>query len=199
MKYKIILIIQILLTQSNSKNLEIATLGGGCFWCLELILTKIQGIDHTQCGYAGGKIPNPTYQMVKKNKTNYVEVVQIQFDPTIISYDQILKIFFKAHNPTQIDRQGWDLGKQYRSVIFYHNEFQREISLKVIKELNLISFNGKIVTGVEKIKNFYIAEGYHQNFAVNNRDQYYVKFVSMLKLEEFLGKVEPEFLKNEEL
>lgn len=168
----------------NSDKYEIATFGEGCFWCSEAIFQRVRGVLKVESGYSGGSVPNPTYEAVCTGKTGHAEVVQITFDPKIISFQELLEIFFSTHDPTTLNRQGADVGNQYRSVIFYHNEEQKKIAEEMIKKLNESKiWDSPIVTEVSKFKNFYKAEDYHQNYYNNNQFQPYCNFVISPKLE----------------
>jgi peptide-methionine (S)-S-oxide reductase len=157
---------------------ELATLGGGCFWCLEAAYEVLNGVESVVSGYAGGQIKNPTYREVCSGKTGHAEVVQISYDPEIISFRDVLEIFFTIHDPTTLNRQGADVGTQYRSVIFYHDEAQRAIAEQVITELGDEQvFGAPIVTQVQPLPTFYPAEDYHQGYFRNNPGQPYCSFV----------------------
>lgn len=157
------------------------TLGGGCFWCIEAVFYKIKGIQKTTCGYMGGTSENPTYEEVCSGKTSHIEVVKIKYDEKIITLENILEIFFQIHDPTTLDRQGNDIGTQYHSVIFYHDDIQRDISIKYIKSITL-NFKSKIITSVKPKEIFYKAEEYHQNFYNKNINYGYCKFVILPKI-----------------
>ncbi|MFL2803850.1 MAG: peptide-methionine (S)-S-oxide reductase MsrA [Dehalococcoidia bacterium] len=163
---------------------EIVTLGGGCFWCIEAVFENIEGIISVVSGYSGGTTENPTYQEVCNETTGHAEVVRVSFNPETINFDTVLEIFFAHHDPTTLNRQGGDVGTQYRSVIFYHDESQKQIALETIKYLDEEQFfSNKIVTEVMKIGNFYIAEDYHQSFYQNNPYQPYCQFIINPKME----------------
>ncbi|WP_197972155.1 peptide-methionine (S)-S-oxide reductase MsrA [Nitrosophilus labii] len=166
-----------------------AILGGGCFWCLEAIFKRIKGVKEVISGYSGGKRKNPTYEQVCSAATGHAEVVKIIFDDNIISYEELLEIFFSIHDPTQLNRQGVDIGTQYRSVIFPLNESQEKIAKEVIEKLNP-KFNNKIVTTIEPFEAFYEAEEYHQNYYDNNPYQDYCQVVIAPKLQKFLREFE---------
>ena len=169
---------------------ELATLGGGCFWCTEAVFLEIEGVLRVVPGYSGGHVENPTYQQVVTGTTGHAEVVQVAFDPDVITYREILEIFFTMHDPTSLDRQGADVGTQYRSVVFYHGEAQRRTAEEFIAELNESNVFGlPIVTRVEPFTGFYEAEDYHKNYYNNNRRQSYSRYV----IEPKLRKVEKEF------
>ena len=165
-----------------SKNLQLATFGGGCFWCTEAVFQEIKGVEKVVSGYSGGNAPgHPTYREVCSGLTGHAEVVQVTFDANIISYKDILVIFITTHDPTTLNRQGADVGTQYRSVIFYHNEGQKEIADGVLKEL-VPYFNNPIVTEISPLDVFYEAEDYHQDYYSNNQSQGYCSFVITPKL-----------------
>jgi peptide-methionine (S)-S-oxide reductase len=168
-------------------NQEIATLGGGCFWCLEAVYLEMQGVLKVESGYMGGMVPNPDYHSVCTGRTGHIEIVQVTFDPTVASYRDILEVFFAIHDPTSIDRQGNDSGTQYRSAIFYHNEEQRRLAEEIIVELS-DDFSLPIVTEVRPAETFYIAEDYHQNYFRNNPQQPYCAYVVSPKVKKFREK-----------
>jgi peptide-methionine (S)-S-oxide reductase len=161
-----------------------AVLGGGCFWCLDAIFRKVDGVKDVICGYAGGRRANPNYEQVCTGVTGHAEVVMIDFDETKISFDKILDVFFEVHNPTELNRQGNDVGTQYRSIIFYLDEKQKEIATKKIEELKKNSIN--VVTEIKKLDKFYEAEEYHQNYFAKNPYQPYCQYVISPKVEKFL-------------
>ena len=167
-----------------SKNYEKATLGGGCFWCLEAVFENVKGVEDVISGYAGGHIDHPTYEAVCSGATGHAEVVQITYDPTIISYKDILEIFWKIHDPTTLNRQGADVGTQYRSVIFYHDEKQKEIAQKSKAEAQK-NFASPIVTQILPLQKFWKAEDYHQDYFKNNPNQGYCQIVVAPKVEKF--------------
>ncbi len=159
-------------------NRETATLGGGCFWCLEAVYQRIRGVERVVSGYAGGKRPNPTYQQVCSGATGHAEVVQLTFDPEQVSYETLLKIFFTIHDPTQRNRQGNDIGTQYRSVIFHHDQQQAETARAVIREIGEQGlWPDEVVTELKPLDVFYPAEAYHQNYFRNNPGQPYCQVV----------------------
>ena len=166
--------------------MEIAVLGGGCFWCVEAIYQRVKGVKKVISGYSGGKRSNPTYEQVCTGVSGHAEVVKIEFDENIISFREILDIFFDIHNPTQLNRQGNDVGTQYRSVIFYNDERQKNISLQKIDELK--NNNIDVVTEVSKLGKFYTAEEYHQNYYNQNLKNPYCYYIITPKLEKFLLK-----------
>lgn len=167
-------------------TISIATLGGGCFWCLEAVFSEIQGIISVESGYSGGKLVNPSYEQICSGTTGHAEVVQITFDTEIISFDEILEIFFTIHDPTQLNRQGNDIGSQYRSVIFYHSDDQREkatYAKNVLEQKDI--WKKMIVTELTHFEIFYPAEDQHQNYFKNNPTQSYCSFVISPKLSKF--------------
>ena len=175
---------------------DTATFGEGCFWCTEAIFERLKGVISVTSGYAGGTVPNPTYEQVCTGKTGHAEVSQIIYDPAVISYDELLKVFFKTHDPTSLNRQGADVGTQYRSVIFYSNEEQQKKAEYYKDELNKSgAFNKPIVTEISPLKNFYKAEEYHQDYFSNNPNQGYCNFVIVPKIEKF-EKVFKDLLKK---
>lgn len=170
----------------SANNLEVATLGGGCFWCLEAIYQDVVGVRSIVSGYAGGHVANPTYAQVCGKETGHAEVVQITFDPNVISYDDILYIFWRIHDPTTPNRQGNDIGPQYRSIIFYHNEAQKTATER--SRATAISeklWPNPIVTAIEPFEVFYEAEDYHQNYFKDNRSQPYCMMVIDPKVRKF--------------
>lgn len=167
-------------------NYETITLAGGCFWCLEAVYDEVKGVISVDSGYANGHTPNPSYKQVCTGLTGHAEVVKIVYDPAVISTHDILNVFFAIHDPTTLNRQGADVGTQYRSGIYYHTPEQKEIAENLIKELTAQKiFNNPIVTEVEAIKDFYIAEDYHQEYYVNNKFQPYCMAVISPKVNKF--------------
>jgi peptide-methionine (S)-S-oxide reductase len=160
-----------------------AVLGGGCFWCLDAIFRKVDGVKDVICGYAGGRRPNPNYEQVCTGVTGHAEVVMIKFDETKISFDKIVDIFFEIHNPTELNRQGNDIGTQYRSIILYLDEKQKEIAISKIEELKKNGIN--IVTEIKKLEKFYEAEEYHQNYFAKNPYQPYCQYLISPKVKSF--------------
>jgi len=180
----------------KNTDLETATLGAGCFWCVEAIFERVNGVHDVVSGYTGGKIANPTYREVSSGLTGHAEVVQVRFDPTVISYAKILEIFFKTHNPTMLNRQGADVGTQYRSAIFYHSEDQKSIAYDVKNMLSRAAiWNDPIVTEITPFTAFYKAEDYHQNYLENNTKQPYCQMVILPKIDKF-EKLFEEYLKK---
>ena len=163
---------------TDATNRETATLGGGCFWCLEAVYDQVRGVEDVVSGYSGGFVLNPTYRQVCDGKTGHAEVVRVEFDPTVITFREILEIFFAIHDPTTLNRQGADVGPQYRSAIFYHSPEQKATAQAVIAELNAAKvFDKPIVTEVTGVTKFYPAEDYHQEYYVNNTRQPYCRVV----------------------
>lgn len=161
-----------------SNNLEVTTLAGGCFWCLEAVFDDVRGVEDVVSGYAGGFVVNPTYRQVCDGKTGHAEVVRVTFDPTVITFREILEIFFAIHDPTTLNRQGADVGPQYRSAIFYHSPEQKATAQAVIAELNAAKvFDKPIVTEVTAATKFYPAEDYHQEYFRKNPYQPYCQVV----------------------
>lgn len=158
--------------------METATLGGGCFWCTEAIFKRLKGVTSVVSGYAGGIMENPTYEKVSEGSTQHAESIQIQFDPSIISYEKILEVFWATHDPTTLNRQGADVGTQYRSVIFYHNDKQKEIALK--------SKQPSFTTAIVPFDKFYKAEDYHQNFYEKNKSYPYCQIIINPKIKNLL-------------
>jgi peptide-methionine (S)-S-oxide reductase len=168
---------------------EIATLGGGCFWCLEAVYREAEGVTSVVSGYMGGVSPNPSYKEVCSGRSGHVEVVQVVFDPAIVSYRDIIGIFFAMHDPTTLNRQGNDAGTQYRSVIFYHSPEQKATAKEVVRELTAEKvFDNPIVTAIEPAPEFYPAEDYHQQYFENNPYQPYCAFVVAPKVQKFRKK-----------
>lgn len=177
-------------SQSNKpktvSNLETITLGGGCYWCVEAVYENLDGVKSVVSGFSGGKAANPTYEEVCTGTTGHAEVVQITFDKNVTDINEIFKVFFTVHDPTTLNRQGADVGTQYRSVIFYKNAEQKKAAESIIAELNKAKvYNSPIVTKTEPFKAFYKAEDYHQNYYANNKNQPYCKMVIQPKIEKF--------------
>jgi peptide-methionine (S)-S-oxide reductase len=165
---------------------EVATLGGGCFWCTEAVFDDLKGVESVESGYSGGVIENPSYAQVCSGTTGHAEVIQVTFDPKAVSFKQILEIFFTVHDPTTLNRQGADVGTQYRSVIFYHDEEQRRVAEQVIKELDAQRvWNAPIVTELAPFDRFYVAEDYHQEYFRLNGSQPYCRMVVAPKVAKF--------------
>ncbi len=179
--------------------MEKATLAGGCFWCTEAIFKRLRGVEDVVSGYAGGARENSTYEQVTTGATGHAEAIQMEFDPSIISYEKLIEIFFNLHDPTTLNRQGADEGTQYRSAIFYHDNTQKEKALKVRDEIADSGLYGDpIITEIVPFETFYTAEEYHQNFYDNNKTQGYCDYVISPKikklLQEYKKEVKEEYL-----
>lgn len=169
-----------------STHLQTATLAGGCFWCLEAVYDEIKGVHSVESGYAGGHVDNPSYREVCNGTTGHAEVVQVHFDPNMVSYRDLLNVFFAIHDPTTLNRQGADVGTQYRSAIFYHDDEQKKIAEELIRDLNSQDiWERTIVTEVTKFDKFYVAEDYHQEYYARNRYQPYCVAVVAPKVSKF--------------
>ena len=178
------------------EGLEVATLGGGCFWCTEAIYQDLIGVEKVLSGYSGGYLADPAYKQVTSGTTGHAEVIQFFYDPKLISFEEVLEIFWSTHDPTTLNRQGADVGPQYRSAVFYHSESQKEKAEFYKNKLNESgSFDKPIVTEITPFSNFYVAENYHQNYFNDNGMQPYCQFVIRPKVEKF-RKVFAEKLKN---
>lgn len=175
--------------KNSSNNQEVATLAGGCFWCMEAIFKDLKGVKQVEPGYSGGDLPHPTYEQVCTGETGHAEVVQIIFDPQVISYKELLEVFFTVHNPTTLNRQGEDIGTQYRSAIFYHTPEQKNIAGEVITEFEEKGiWEDLIVTEITAFEAFYPAEDYHRNYFENNPDKAYCRMVIAPKVAKFRRK-----------
>jgi peptide-methionine (S)-S-oxide reductase len=173
-------------TVKTSNTLKTVTLGGGCFWCLEAVYEQLNGVDQVISGYSGGHIPKPSYEQVTTGTTGHAEVVQINYDPKMITFREILEVFFSIHNPTTPNRQGADVGPQYRSIILYHDEHQRQIADRTIKELEDSEiWQDPIVTELKPFESFYQAEDYHQEYFRRNPKQAYCRVVISPKVTKF--------------
>jgi peptide-methionine (S)-S-oxide reductase len=176
---------------SLSPGREQATLAGGCFWCLEAVFLELKGVEKVVSGYSGGVVENPSYREVSTGATGYAEVVQILFTPEEISYNDILNVFFTIHDPTTLNRQGADVGTQYRSAIFYHSDEQKKIAENVVQELDRSNiWKNPIVTEITLFQNFYPAEDYHQDYYMQNSDEPYCRLV----IEPKLAKLRKHFI-----
>jgi peptide-methionine (S)-S-oxide reductase len=172
--------------RSNGTVKEVATLGGGCFWCLEAVYEELRGVEKVESGYSGGHVPNPTYRQVCSETTGHAEVVQVTFDPAVVSFREILEVFFTIHDPTTLNRQGADVGESYRSAIFYHDEEQRRVAEEVISDLEAEGlWNDPIVTEVVPFDAYYRAEDYHQEYFQNNGFQPYCQVIIAPKVSKF--------------
>ena len=161
----------------NTENIKTATFANGCFWCTEAVFQRLEGVSHIVSGFTGGNIKNPPYREVVQGRTGHAEAIQLKYDETLISYEELLLVFFTTHDPTTLNRQGNDVGTQYRSAIFYHSEEQKLMAEKVINRLNEEVFEGKIVTEIKQASPFYSAEFEHQNFYNNHPNQPYCQFI----------------------
>jgi peptide-methionine (S)-S-oxide reductase len=171
----------------DDKKFEQATFGAGCFWCVEAIYERLEGVYNVESGYSGGHVVNPSYQQVTTGRTGHVEVIRFDFDPSVISYETLLEVFWHTHDPTTLNRQGNDVGPMYRSVIYYHSEEQRlvaEASLKRTDKSGL--WKNPIVTRIEPLKNYYVAENYHQDYFANNPNAGYCSVVIAPKVKKFM-------------
>ncbi len=170
----------------KGKTMELATFGNGCFWCTEAVFKELNGVLEVTSGFSGGDIVNPSYREVTTGRTGHAEVIEIEFDPAIISFQELLEVFWSTHDPTTLNRQGADVGTQYRSAIFYHNEQQKQLAEAFKQQLNEQNVFGKpVVTEISPWKNFFKAEDYHQDYYENNPSQGYCQFVIVPKLDKF--------------
>ena len=170
----------------GSKTGQVATLAGGCFWCLEAVFDELKGVESVQSGYSGGQVPNPTYARVSDGDTGHAEAVQITFDPQVLSFHDLLTVFFAIHDPTSLNRQGADVGTQYRSAIFYHDEQQKEAAAQVIQEItDSHIWDNPIVTEITAFDKFFLAEDYHQEYFAHNSFQPYCRVVIAPKVSKF--------------
>ncbi len=173
----------------ETKNLETATLAAGCFWCVEAVFDDLQGVESVESGYSGGHTVKPTYQQVCSETTGHAEVIQVKFDADVISFKEILQVFFAVHDPTTLNRQGNDVGSSYRSAIFYHSDEQKRIAEEVVKEVEAEAvYDNPIVTEIKSFDKFYIAENYHQEYFANNPNQPYCAAVVAPKVAKFRQK-----------
>lgn len=203
-----ILILIVLFSSMNAQNsttkkskmsnkLETAILANGCFWCTEAIFQLLEGVEHVTSGYTGGALKNPTYKEITTGKTGHAEAIEIKFNPSIISYQEILDVFFSTHNPTTLNKQGYDKGTQYRSAIFYKSEIQKNTAKNFINALTDAQvFDEPIVTEITEFDVFYKAENYHQNYYNNNKTQGYCVAVINPKLDKFLKKYSSKLKKQ---
>jgi peptide-methionine (S)-S-oxide reductase len=171
------------------ERVETATLAGGCFWCLEAVFADLRGVERVVSGYAGGDVPNPTYRAVCSGTTGHAEVVQLTYDPQVVSFEELLEVFFTIHDPTTLNRQGGDIGTQYRSAIFYHSPEQKETAERLISQFDAEHiWDAPIVTEVSPLEVFYPAEDYHQEYYQNNQNQPYCRAVIAPKVSKFRQK-----------
>lgn len=181
------------------QKLQTATLAGGCFWCTEAIFKRLKGVESVMPGYSGGNTENPTYENLHNQNTGHAEAIQIIFDPDIISYQKLLEVFFHLHDPTTLNRQGNDMGQEYRSVIFYHDSKQREVAEKVKEEIEKSGmYHDPIVTKIEPFKIFYKAEENHQNYFERNTDAPYCRFVIDPKIKKLYKEFKEDVKENTE-
>ena len=167
-------------------GLQVTTLGGGCFWCLEAVFEQLKGVERVVSGYSGGAVDNPTYQQVCSGMTGHAEVVQVSFDPQVICFEDLLRVFFAIHDPTTLNRQGADVGTQYRSAIFYHDPTQKAAAEQIIREIEAAHvWAGEIVTEIALFEKFYEAEDYHQEYFRNNSAQPYCQVIIAPKVAKF--------------
>jgi len=184
--FTLVLIFSTELYSQKRKKMEIATFGSGCFWCTEAIFQELKGVESAVSGYSGGEVKNPTYNAVCSGETGHAEVIQVKYNPEIISYTELLEVFWQTHDPTTLNRQGADVGTQYRSVVFYHNNEQMELAETLKQKLDAAKiYNDPIVTEISEFTNFYKAEEYHQEYYNNNKAKPYCNFVITPKLDKF--------------
>lgn len=169
-----------------AQRLDTAYFASGCFWCTEAVFERVKGVKDVVSGYSGGEIKDPTYRQVSAGLTDHAEAVRVAYDPSVISYKELVYIFFGSHDPTQLNRQGPDIGKQYRSAIFYTSESEKSIAEEVMAELNKKKYNGEIVTKLTPFSAFYVAEDYHQDYYEHHPNQPYIVSVSKPKVEKFM-------------
>jgi peptide-methionine (S)-S-oxide reductase len=174
------------MTESDKSQTEVAVLGGGCFWCTEAVFLRLAGVSKVKSGYTGGFLANPTYEQICTGRTGHAEVIRIEFHPSVISFEQILDVFFHTHDPTTLNQQGGDIGTQYRSVIFWNGDKQKATAAEIINKLDASgAFGDPIVTTLEELTKFYSAEKYHDNYYNQNRNQGYCRFVIDPKMAKF--------------
>ncbi|MEX0928511.1 MAG: peptide-methionine (S)-S-oxide reductase MsrA [Balneolales bacterium] len=185
-------------TPKMDDSMEQATFGAGCFWCVEAVFLRLKGVESAVSGFAGGTVKNPTYNQVVSGNTGHAEVVQVSYDPSVIGYEQLLNVFWRTHDPTTLNRQGADVGTQYRSAVFYHNEEQRRLAEHYKVKLDEAGvYNRPLVTEITPLDEFYEAEPYHQNYFANNPEQAYCQIVIAPKLEKMEELFESELRENE--
>ena len=193
---KLLLLFFLINNNNNNMNVKTATFGSGCFWCTEAIFELVEGVVDVESGYSAGDTENPTYKEVTSGTTNHAEVVSITYNPSKVSYLELLEIFWRTHDPTTLNRQGADVGTQYRSIILYHDDEQRALATKTLEELDKSgSWASPIVTKIEKFNKFYIAEDYHQDYYALNPNNSYCSYVISPKIDKF-KKVFSDILKN---
>lgn len=190
MKFVLTILLPLLtINISMGQKMEEATFGAGCFWCVEAIFERLKGVSEVEAGYSGGEVKNPSYKEVCNGTTGHAEVTRIVFDPEVISFETLAEIFFYTHDPTTLNRQGYDVGTQYRSAIFYHNDSQKQIAEQVKDKVDATGYySNKIVTEISPLENYYPAENYHQDYFENNPNQSYCAAVIAPKVKKFLEK-----------
>ena len=171
---------------------KLATFGGGCFWCTEACFLRVKGVSKVVSGYAGGKDPSPSYKKICDGLSDHAEVIQVTYDPNVVSYLNLLKAFFASHDPTTLNRQGNDVGTQYRSIILYHDEEQHQAAKHFLDQMNKTVYSGKVVTELTKLEKFFPAEDYHQNYYALNPGQGYCMGVVSKKVKNFLATYNPD-------
>jgi peptide-methionine (S)-S-oxide reductase len=173
-------------TTPDTGKLELATFGAGCFWCVEAVFEELKGVKTVEAGYSGGTVEDPTYRQVTTGETGHAEVTRVAYDPSVITYEQLLEVFWHTHDPTTLNRQGYDVGTQYRSVIFYHNEEQKRIAEESLERTAASGlWEDPIVTEIQPLENYYRAENYHQDYYANNPNAGYCQVVIAPKLKKF--------------
>ena len=175
---------------SDLRSTNIATLAGGCFWCVEAVYQELKGVKSVNSGYSGGHMDNPNYDKIHYEDTGHAESVQIEFDPEVISYREILEVFYYTHDPTTLNRQGNDVGEEYRSIIFYHDDEQKKVAEEVTRDFAPQYWDNPIVTEIVPFEKFWPAEDFHQNFFKNNSEQAYCRLIINPKLQKFRAKFE---------
>jgi len=191
-----LILLSVVSSNAQSKKLQKATFGMGCFWCSEALFQKLEGVTAVRSGYEGGSVANPSYEDVCTGATGHAEVIELTYDPAKVKYDELLEVFWKSHDPTTLNRQGADIGTQYRSVVFYHSDEQKQIAESYKKKLNETKAFGKpVVTEISKASAFYVAENYHQDYFNKNSNQPYCRLVILPKMEK-LEKVFKARLKH---
>lgn len=185
------------ISASEAQELDTATFAGGCFWCVEAVFERVKGVKSVVSGYAGGNQPDPTYQQVAAGQTDYAESVQVFYDPNEVTYQELLEVFFGTHDPTQLNRQGPDVGKQYRSEVFFHDERQQQLTLDYMEQLAQSGkYEDEIVTRISPLEEFYVAEDYHQNYYEHNPNDRYILNIAVPKIKKFKQNF-PNLLKED--
>lgn len=192
----ILILLSTMKLSDNDPKLEKATFGAGCFWCVEAIYERLEGVYHVESGYSGGHVLDPTYNQVITGRTGHAEVIRFEYDPEVISFEQLLEVFWHTHDPTTLNRQGNDVGPQYRSAIFYHNDEQKRIAMESKSRTDASSlWKNPIVTEISPLINYYVAEDYHQNYFENNPNAVYCSVVIAPKVRKFMREFS-HLLKN---